>query len=142
LDQAVYPAPWKRHPQEMGEDEVTRFFSALAAHGQVSVSTQNQALCALAFQFCHVLSQNLGWSEDVVHAKRPQRPPVVLTRPEVKTLLSALNGVHWIMASLLYGAGLRILECLRLSVKGIDFATHQILLREGKGIGIGERCFQ
>jgi site-specific recombinase XerD len=124
LDQAVYPVPWKRHPQEMGEDEITRFLSALAVHGQVSASTQNKALCALAFLFRHVLSQNLGWSEDVVHAKRPQCPPVVLTRPEVKAMLGALEGVHWIMASLLYGASLRLLECLRLRVKDIDFASH------------------
>ena len=123
----------KRHPLEMGEDEITQFLSALAVHGQVSASTQNQALCALVFLYRHVLGQNLGWLDDVVRAKRPQRLPVVLTRPEVKALLGALEGVHWIMASLLYGAGLRLLECLRLRVKDIDFASHQILLREGKG---------
>ena len=123
----------KRHPLEMGEDEITRFLSTLAVHGQVSASTQNQALCALVFLYRHVLGQNLGWLEDVVRAKRPQRLPVVLTRPEVKALLGALDGAHWIMASLLYGAGLRLLECLRLRVKDIDFASHQILLREGKG---------
>ena len=123
----------KRHPLEMGEDEITRFLSALAVHAQVSASTQNQALCALVFLYRHVLGQNLGWLDDVVRAKRPQRLPVVLTRPEVKALRGALEGVHWILASLLYGAGLRLLECLRLRVKDIDFASHQILLREGKG---------
>ena len=123
----------KRHPLEMGEDEITRFLSALAVHGHVSASTQNQALCALVFLYRHVLGQSLGWLDDIVRAKRPQRLPVVLTRPEVKALLGALEGVHWIMASLLYGAGLRLLECLRLRVKDIDFASHQILLREGKG---------
>jgi integrase len=123
----------KRHPLEMGEDEITRFLSALAVHGQVSASTQNQALCALLFLYRHVLGQNLGWLEDIVRAKRPQRLPIVLTRPEVKALLGALDGVHWIMASLLYGAGLRLLECLRLRVKDIDFASHQIVVREGKG---------
>ena len=123
----------KRHPLEMGEDEITRFLSALAVHGQVSASTQNQALCALVFLYRHVLGQNLGWLDGVVRAKRPQRLPVVLTRPEVKALLSALDGIHWSMASLLYGAGLRLLECLRLRVKDIDFASHQILVREGKG---------
>ena len=123
----------KRHPLEMGEDEITRFLSTLAVHGQVSASTQYQALCALVFLYRHVLGQNLGWLEDVVRAKRPQRLPVVLTRPELKALLGALDGAHWIMASLLYGAGLRLLECLRLRVKDIDFASHQILLREGKG---------
>jgi integron integrase len=123
----------KRHPLEMGDDEITRFLSALAVHGQVSASTQNQALCALVFLYRHVLGQNLGWLDDVVRAKRPQRLPVVLTRPEVKALLGALEGVHWIMASLLYSAGLRLLECLRLRVKDIDFASCQILLREGMG---------
>jgi len=107
----------------MGEDETTRFLSALAVHGQVSASAQNQSLCALGFLFRHVPGQNLGWLWDVVHAKRPQRPPVVLTRPEVKAMLGALEGVYWIMASLLYGAGLRLLECLRLRVKDIDFAS-------------------
>jgi integron integrase len=123
----------KRHPLEMGEDEITRFLSALAVRGHVSASTQNQALCALLFLYRHVLGQHLGWLEDVVRAKRPQRLPAVLTRPEVKALLSAQEGVHWIMASLLYGAGLRLLECLRLRVKDIDFASNQILVREGKG---------
>jgi integron integrase len=123
----------KRHPLEMGEDEITRFLSALAVHGQVRASTPHQVLCALVFRYRYVLGQNLGWLDDVVRAKRPPRLPVVWTRPEVKVLLGALEGVHWIMASLLYGAGLRLLECLRLRVKDIDFASHQILLREGKG---------
>src|SRR5262245_59402611 len=74
----------KRHPLEMGEEEITRFLSALAVHGRVSASTQNQALCALVFLYRHVLGQNLGWLDDVVRAKRPRRLPVVLTRPEVK----------------------------------------------------------
>jgi integron integrase len=105
----------------------------LAVHGRVSASTQNQALCALIFLYRHVLGLNFGWLEDMVRAKRPQRLPVVLTRAEVRVLLGALEGVHWIMASLLYGAGLRLLECLRLRVKDIDLEDHQILLREGKG---------
>jgi integron integrase len=123
----------KRHPLEMGKDELTQFLSALAVHEKVSASTQNQALCALVFLYRHVLGRNLGWLEDVVHAKRPQRLPVVLTRPEVKALLGALEGIRWIMASLLYGAGLRLLECLRLRVKDIGFSSHQILVHEGKG---------
>jgi integrase len=123
----------KHHPLEMGKDEITRFLSALAVHGQVSASTQNQALCARIFLYRHVLGQNFGLLADVVRAKRPQRLPVVLTRPEVKALLGALEGVHWIMASLLSGAGLRLLECLRFHVKDMDVASHQILLREGKG---------
>jgi integron integrase len=123
----------KRHPREMGADEITQFLSELAVHGRVSASTQNQALCALIFLYRHVLGLNFGWLEDMVRAKRPQRLPVVLTRAEVRALLGALEGVHWIMASLLYGAGLRLLECQRLRVKDIDLADHQILLREGKG---------
>jgi len=123
----------KRHPLEMGEDEITRFLSALAVHEQVSASTQNQALCALLFLYRHVLGQHLGWLDDVVRAKRPQRLPVVLTRPEVKALLGALDGAHWIMASLVYGAGLRLLACLRLRVQDMDVASHRSLVREGKG---------
>jgi integrase len=123
----------KRHPLEMGEDEITRFLSALAVHEQVSASTQNQALCALLILYRHVLDPDVGWLQDVIRAKRPQRLPVVLTRPEVKALLGALEGVHWIMASLLDGAGLRLLECLRLRVKDTDFSSHQILVHEGKG---------
>jgi integrase len=91
----------KRHPLEMGEDESIRFLSALAVHEQVSASTQNQALCALLFLYRYVLDRDVGWLHDVIRAKRPQRLPVVLTRPEVKALLGALEGVHWIMASLL-----------------------------------------
>jgi len=123
----------KRHPLEMGEGEVTQFLSALAVHEHVSASTQNQALCALPFLYREVLSQDLGWLDDVIHAKRPKRLPVVLTRQEVRTLLSALEGVKWIMASLLYGGGLRLLECLRLRVKDIEFGANQIVVREGKG---------
>ncbi len=101
----------KRHPLEMGEDELTRFLSALAIHGHVSASTQNQALCALLFLYRHVLDQNLGWLQDVVRAKRPQRLPVVLTRQEVKALLGALEGVHWIMTSLLYDFAIDGVRC-------------------------------
>jgi integron integrase len=105
----------------------------LAVHAQVSASTQNQALCALLFLSREVLVQDMGWLDDVVRAKRPRRLPVVLTRHEVNALLSALQGVQWIMANLLYGAGLRLLECLRLRVKDLDFEVNQIVVREGKG---------
>ncbi len=123
----------KRHPLEMGEEEITRFLSALAVEEHVSASTQNQALCALLFLYREVLVQDMGWLDDVVRAKRPRRLPVVLTRQEVKALLSALQGVKWITGNLLYGAGLRLLECLRLRVKDIDFDVNQIVVREGKG---------
>jgi integrase len=91
----------KRHPLEMAEDEIPRLLSALAVRGHVSASTQHQALCARLFLYRHVLGQNLGWLQDVVRTKRPPRLPVVLTKPEVKALLGALEGIHWSMASLL-----------------------------------------
>jgi integron integrase len=117
----------------MGQQEIAQFLSALAVKEHVSASTQNQALCALLFLYREVLALDIGWLDDVVRAKRPRRLPVVLTRQEVKGLLGAIQGVNWIMASLLYGAGLRLLECLRLRVKDIDFGTNQIMVREGKG---------
>jgi integron integrase len=117
----------------MGEKEITQFLSALAIDRQVSASTQNQALCALLFLYREVLARPFSWLDDVVRAKRPQRLPVVLTRQEVKELLGTLEGVHWIMGHLLYGAGLRLLECLRLRVKDVDFSANHIVVREGKG---------
>ena len=123
----------KRHPLEMGEREVSQFLSALAVEQHVSASTQNQALSALLFLYQQVLQLDIGWLDNVVRAKRPQRLPVVLTRQEIRTLLSPLTGRHWLMANLLYGAGLRLMECLRLRVKDLDFQTNQIVVREGKG---------
>jgi len=123
----------KRHPQELGGQEISQFLSTLAVDHHVSASTQNQALCALLFLYRHVLAHEVGWLDNVVRAKRPQRLPVVLTKHEVKSLLGAMDGVPWIIASLLYGAGLRLLECLRLRVKDIEFSTKQITVREGKG---------
>jgi integron integrase len=117
----------------MGQQEIVQFLSALAVKEHVSASTQNQALCALLFLYREVLARDIGWLEDVVRAKRPRRLPVVLTRREVRVLLGALQGINWIMAGLLYGAGLRLLECLRLRVKDIDFGANQIVVREGKG---------
>ena len=123
----------KRHPSEMGEQEVTQFLSSLAVEKHVSASTQNQALAALLFLYRHVLTQDIGWLDNIVRAKRYRRLPVVLSRKEVRDLLAALNGVNWMMASLLYGAGLRLLECLRLRVKDVDFAGHQLFIRAAKG---------
>jgi integron integrase len=117
----------------MGKEEMSQFLSALAVDGHVSASTQNQALNALLFLYRHVLAQDLGWLDDVVRAKQPQRLPVVLRKHEVKALLDALAGVHWIMGHLLYGAGLRLMECLRLRVKDIDFSANHLVVREGKG---------
>ncbi len=123
----------KRHPAEMSEQEIARFLSGLASQSHVSASTQNQALNAVLFLYREVLHKEIGYVNGVVRAKRPRRLPVVLTREEVKTLLSHLDGTNRLMATLLYGAGLRLMECLRLRVKDIDFANNQIVVRGGKG---------
>jgi site-specific recombinase XerD len=107
----------KRHPAEMGAPEVTRFLSSLAVDGRVAASTQNQALSALLFLYRDVLEVDLPWLDGVVRAKRPERLPVVLTRDEVRALLQRLDGVPRLMAGLLYGAGLRVLECCRLRAR-------------------------
>jgi len=123
----------KRHPAEMGAPEVTQFLSALAVEGQVAASTQNQALSALLFLYRHVLHQDLPWLDDIVRARRPKHLPVVLTRDEVRAVISKLDGTPRLMATLLYGAGLRLLECVRLRVQDLDFAMNQIIVRDGKG---------
>ena len=123
----------KRHPAEMGAPEVTAFLTSLAVQDKVAASTQNQALSALLFLYREVLGVELPWLDDVVRAKRPQHLPVVLTREEVRAVLQRLDGVSQLMALLLYGAGLRLLECCHLRVKDIDFATNQIVVRDGKG---------
>jgi integron integrase len=123
----------KRHPAEMGRDEVTRFLSALAVERRVSASTQNQALAALLFLYGRVLEVELPWLDELVRATRPERLPVVLSRDEVRAVLQCLHGTHRLMAFLLYGAGLRLLECARLRVKDVDFDAHQIVVRSGKG---------
>ena len=123
----------KRHPQEMSEVEIGQFLSALATESQVSASTQNQALNALLFLYRAVLDMPIGYVNGVVRAKRPNRLPVVLTRQEVRAIIAGMEGVEQLMATLLYGAGLRLMECLRLRVQEIDFASHQITVRAGKG---------
>ena len=123
----------KRHPDEMGEVEVERFLSTLATEGDVAAGTQNQALSALLFLYRHVLRVDLPWMATVVRAKRPRRVPTVLSRDEVQRLLAAMDGRTWLLASLLYGTGMRLLECLRLRVKDIDFARNAIVVRDGKG---------
>jgi integron integrase len=123
----------KRHPLEMGAPEVTRFLTSLAVHGKVAGSTQNQVLSALLFLYRHVLDIDLPWLDDVVRAKRPQRLPVVLTRQEVQSLLQPLRGVPRLMAYLLYGSGLRLLECCRLRVQDVDFGANHLVVRTGKG---------
>src|SRR5215813_754576 len=122
----------KRHPRDMGVQEVHQFLSHLAVEGQVAASTQSQALSAILFLYQQVLRQDIGWLHDVVRAKHPRRLPVVLIQDEVAQVLRQLSGVPWIMGILLYGAGLRLLECLRLRVKDLDFASNQIVVRDGK----------
>lgn len=123
----------KRHPEELGEAEVTAFLSHLAVERDVAAATQNQALSALLFLYKEVLGRPLAWLDNVDRAKRPARLPTVLTREEVARLLAAMNGTKWLMASLLYGAGLRLRECLKLRVKDVDFGYRQLLVRDGKG---------
>lgn len=123
----------KRHPAEMGEKEVSQFLTHLAVNRNVAASTQNQALSAILFLYKHVLKKPLDWLDNVERAKKPERLPVVLTRDEVRALLDQLKGVNLMIASLLYGSGLRLMEALRLRVKDIDFHYNQIIVRYGKG---------
>jgi integron integrase len=117
----------------MGADEITAFLTHLAVEEKVSASTQNQAFFALLFLYRDVLKINLPHIEGVIRAKRPEHIPVVFTQSEVKMILANLSGVSFLVASLLYGAGLRLAEALRLRVKDIDFETSQIAVRDGKG---------
>lgn len=123
----------KRHPRDMGEQEVEAFLSRLANEGQVTASTQNQALSALLFLYREVLGVQLPWMEHIRRAKRPERLPVVLSRDEVRSLLGELSGVSWLQASLLYGSGLRLMECIRLRVKDVDLVRLEVTVRHGKG---------
>ena len=123
----------KRHPAEMAEREVAAFLSNLAQVRGVSASTQNQAFCAVLFLYRHVLGRPLGKLEGLVWAKRAEHVPVVLTRDEVVEVMAQLSGVSWLVAALLYGAGLRLTECLELRVKDVDVAGSQIVVRSGKG---------
>jgi integron integrase len=123
----------KRHPREMGAAEVTAYLSHLAIARNVSASTQNQALNAILFLYRDVLKIKLPWLEQVQRAKKPQHLPVVFTKREVKALLAKLEGTRWLMASVIYGGGLRLMECLRLRVKDVDFQYGQLLIRDAKG---------
>ncbi len=123
----------KRHPNEMGAAEIGAFLTDLASSQNVAPATQNQALNALVFLYKEVLGRDPGEIEGVVRAKKPERLPVVLTQAEVTAVLDQLEGRCWLMASLLYGAGLRLMDCLRLRVKDIDFDRREIRVRDGKG---------
>ncbi len=122
-----------KHPAEMGAAEVQGFLSHLAVERQVAASTQNQALCALLFLYKKVLNVDLAWLDKFTPAKKSSRVPVVLTKEEVKLIISQLDGTSWLIANLLYGAGLRLHEALRLRVKDLDFGFRQIVVRDGKG---------
>ena len=123
----------KRHPMTMGEPEINAFVSDLAIRQGVSASTQNQALAAILFLYRYVLEKPLPQVEDVVRAKRPRRLPSVLTRAEVRAVISRLGGAQRLVALLLYGSGLRLLECLRLRVKDVEFGSNRIVVRDAKG---------
>ncbi len=123
----------KRHPREMGKAEVTEFLTHLARDGNVAASTQNQALSALLFLYKEVLKEEIGWLEGVERATKPKRLPVVLTREEAQLIFSHLHGMPRLMAGLLYGSGLRLMECVRLRVKDVDFGYARITVRDGKG---------
>jgi integron integrase len=123
----------RRHPRDMGVAEVEAFLSQLAVQGKVAASTQNQALSALLFLYREVLGIDLPWLDGVTRTKRPARVPTVLSRDEVTQLLARMDGRPWLLASLLYGSGLRLMEALRLRVKDVDFSRREITVRDGKG---------
>jgi len=123
----------RRDPAGLGPEHLTGFLNALATRRHVSASTQNQALAALLFLYRDVLGIQLPWLDELVHAKSPARLPVVLTRDEVRSVLARMAGEPRLMATLLYGCGLRLLECCRLRVKDVDFGRNQISVRRGKG---------
>ena len=122
-----------RHPSEMGALEINAFLTDLAVHGQVASSTQNQALSALLFLYRHVLGIDVGDFGQVVRARKPFRLPIVMTRDEVRQVLAQLSGEHWLMASLMYGTGLRVNECVALRVQDLEFDRNQVFVRDGKG---------
>jgi integron integrase len=123
----------KRHPREMAEPELTAFLTHLAREAHVAASTQNQALSALLFLYKEVLKTEIGWLDNVERATKPKRLPVVLTRDEVHKIFGHLHGTPRLMAGLLYGSGLRLMECVRLRVKDVDFGYARITVRDGKG---------
>jgi integron integrase len=123
----------KRHPDQLGEREISSFLSHLASASKVSASTQNQAMAGLLFLYQVVLARKLEWLGDLVHAKRPAVVPVVLSRDEARALLARLEGAPWLVAALLHGAGLRLLEALQLRVKDVDLDRRELVVRRGKG---------
>ncbi len=123
----------RRHPRELGAAHVEAFLTRLAVEGRVAASTQNQALSAVLFLYREVLGMKLPWMDDVVRAKRPQRVPTVLSQAEIRALLANMDGRMALLARLIYGTGMRLMEGVRLRVKDVDFARNEITVREGKG---------
>jgi integron integrase len=123
----------RRHPREMGAVEVEAFLTHLAVEARVAASTQNQALQAILFLYREVLDTNLPWLQNVTRASRPKRLPVVLSSTEVRSLLAQLDGMCWLIASLLYGSGLRLMEAHRLRIKDMDLVRGELIARDAKG---------
>jgi len=123
----------KRHPRDMGVDEIQSFITHLATQQTLSASSQNQALSAVMFLYRHVLQKEIDLPSDLIRAEKSKTLPVVLTHEEALNVIGKMTGVPQLMAKILYGSGLRLMECLRLRVKDIDFGNHQIIVRDGKG---------
>ncbi|MDR4510064.1 MAG: phage integrase N-terminal SAM-like domain-containing protein, partial [Candidatus Brocadiaceae bacterium] len=124
----------KRHPKDMGEKEISQYISFLATEKNVAASTQNQAFNALVFLYKQVLHIELGEFGQTERAKKPERLPTVMTKTEIGRVLASMSGMHQLMAKLLYGCGLRLMECVRLRVKDIEFEQSQLFVRDGKGM--------
>jgi integron integrase len=122
-----------QHPTTMGEQEINAFLTHLAVEEKVSASTQSQALSAILFLYRHVLGRGVGDLGNLIRARKPKRLPVVMTRDEVRAVLAQLDGERWLMASLMYGTGMRLMECHRLRVQDVDFTRNEIAVRNGKG---------
>ncbi len=123
----------KKHPKDLSAAHLEAFLTHLAVEGNVSASTQNQALSAILFVYREILKIDLPWLEQVIRAKKPQRLPVVLNRQEVQDVLAGMEGIYLLMAKLIYGTGMRLMECVRLRIKDIDFVRREIVIRDGKG---------
>jgi len=123
----------KRHPRELGGEEVREFLTHLAVKGKVAAATQNQALATILFLYKEVLEVDLPWIDGIERAKRPKRLPVALSPTQVQALFAHLEGTHLLMARLLYGTGMRLMECVRLRVKDVNFEYREIVVRSGKG---------
>ena len=123
----------KKHPRDMGKTEIDAYLSHLATERKVSASTQRQALNAIIFLYRHVLDQPIEEQIEPTRAKRQPRPPVVMTKNEVQRVLAQIQGIHLLMAKMLYGAGLRLMECIRLRVQDLDFERNLIYVRGTKG---------